>query len=259
MGVVPSGGTSAGPKVVVIGGGYERVPRPPSTACGLGGCQVTLVRPNATCCLLPHIEPGAGRQQDHGHHHPDSLARRHGVRVVQDRAVRCVDKRQSDLASGTVLPYDRLIVSPGVWTYVGDVAQHGQTGAARQNCQLESRPSPQTVALRQLEAMPTAVCMCWPSRWHPTAARPGRMSAPASGALLQRAKPRNEVIIADANDDVTSQGPLFKSLGRPLQGIINTATKPGGFGWTPQPARSKFEFGDDQSAVLNVIHPCTGR
>ena len=143
-------------RVVVVGGGYGG-----GTAAkyvrvfGGGRVDVTLVETNPAfvSCPMSNLVLGGSKTLDDITVPYDGL-RRHGVRVLRDTATAVdVDKRVVRLASGTELPYDRLVLSPGIdflWNLVP-----GLNNAQGQQAILHAwKAGPQTVALRrQLEAM----------------------------------------------------------------------------------------------------------
>ena len=117
------------PQVVVIGGGYGGATAAKYVRLWSGhGIDVTLVEPNASfiSCPLSNLVVGGSKSMADITTPYDGLVRHHGVRLVQDRAVRIDPDRQiAVLSSGAELPYDRLIVSPGVDFMWGHAARHG--------------------------------------------------------------------------------------------------------------------------------------
>ena len=80
------------------------------------------------------------------------------MRIVRDEAV-AIDpaRREVRLARGASLPYDRLIVSPGV-DFMYDQIPGLRSAEAQQRILHAWKAGEQTVALRkQLEAMPDGV------------------------------------------------------------------------------------------------------
>ncbi|MEP7206546.1 MAG: FAD/NAD(P)-binding oxidoreductase, partial [Casimicrobiaceae bacterium] len=148
----------AGARVVVVGGGYGG-----ATAAkylrmwSAGKVDVTLVETDAafiSCPLSNLVLSGARSLADLTVPY-DSLASRHGVRVLRDTATGVdADTRTVRLASGTTLPYDRLVLSPGIdfrWSQLPAV----QGDAAQERVPHAWKAGPQTALLRrQLEAMP---------------------------------------------------------------------------------------------------------
>ena len=147
-----------GPKVVVIGAGYAG-----ATAAKYirmwseGNIQVTLVEPNDSfiSCPISNLVIGGSKTMADITTPYDNLVKRHGVQMVKDR-VASIDatKRVVKLAGGSELPYDRLIVSPGVdfmWESLPGMAKPG----AQDKVLHAWKAGAQTVALRkQLESMP---------------------------------------------------------------------------------------------------------
>jgi len=72
---------------------------------------------------------------------------------------------------------------------------------------------------------------------------------------FSKAKPKSKVIILDANDDVTSKGPLFKKAWADrYKGIVEYRSKHNVVDVDVATNTLKFEFNDDlKAAVLNVI------
>ena len=111
------GGASIG-KVVVIGGGYGG-----ATAAKYlrlfseGTVDVTLVEPNAAfvSCPISNLVVGGYKTMADITTPYDNLSKRHGVKLVKDMVTAIdPDKKVVKLASGGELPFDRVIVSPGV-------------------------------------------------------------------------------------------------------------------------------------------------
>src|SRR5690606_7033021 len=110
------GGKSIG-RVVVVGGGYGG-----ATAAKYlrvwseGAVDVTLVEPNeafVSCPISNLVLSGARTLADITVSY--SGLGKHGVRVVRDTVTAIDhDRKQVRLASGGTLPYDRLVLSPGI-------------------------------------------------------------------------------------------------------------------------------------------------
>src|SRR5690348_4504263 len=107
---------AAGARVVVVGAGYGGATAARYIASARSGIEVTLVEPAEAfvSCPLSNLVIGGSRALQDITRGYDGL-RRHGVHLVQDRAV-AVDTgaRTVRLARGSPLPYDRLVISPGV-------------------------------------------------------------------------------------------------------------------------------------------------
>ena len=249
-------------KVVVVGGGYGG-----ATAAKYlrmwseGQIEVTLIEPNKSfvSCPISNLVVGGIKQIGDITVPYDNLARRHGVKLVQD-TVTSIDpaKKTVHLASGDTLPYDRLVLSPGVdfmWDSVRDLQAASQAGRILQAW----KAGPETVALRrQLEAMPDGGVFAIVIPEAPYRCPPGpyeRASVVAS--YFKQAKPKSKVLILDANADVTSKGPLFKKVwAEQYKGIVEYRPAHKAVGVDAKANAVKFEVNDDVKAdVLNVLPP----
>jgi NADPH-dependent 2,4-dienoyl-CoA reductase/sulfur reductase-like enzyme len=257
------GGGSAG-KVVVVGGGYA------GATCAKylrmwsnGSVDVTLIEPRGTfvSCPISNLVIGGSKTIDYVTVPYDNLSRRWGVNVVRDTATGIdVDKRVVTTAGGRSLPYDRLVLAPGIefmWdaiaSYKADPVR--ATGIVPHAWQAGE----QTVLLRrQLESMPDGGVYALSIPVAPYRCPPGPYERACQVAwYFKRAKPKSKVLVLDGNPDVTSKAGLFKKAWNDLyKGIVeyrpnhvladvDLATK-----------TAKFETADDvRASVLNVIPP----
>jgi NADPH-dependent 2,4-dienoyl-CoA reductase/sulfur reductase-like enzyme len=256
-----SGSPSAG-RVVVVGGGYGG-----ATAAKYlrlwsdGRVDVTLVEPNTefVSCPLSNLVLGGSRQLADITTPYDNLARRHGVRIVRDTALAVdPDKRVVRLASGSELPYDRLVLSPGVdfiWS-----ALPGLGNADAQARVLHAwKAGAQTVALRrQLEAMPDGGVYALSVPTAPYRCPPGPYERACQVAwYFKRMKPKSKVLILDANPDVTSKGPLFKKAwAEEYKGIIEYRANHAVVDVDARTLTAKSDVQSDVKAdVLNIVPP----
>ncbi|WP_350294945.1 NAD(P)/FAD-dependent oxidoreductase [Limnohabitans sp. Rim8] len=255
----PSG---QGPKVVVIGAGYAGATAAKYIRMWSDyGIQVTLVEPNSAfvSCPLSNLVLGGSKRMADITSPYDNLVRRHGVKWVQDRATSIdVDKRLVQLAGGSALPYDRLIVSPGVdfmWDSLPGMKQAG----AQDKVLHAWKGGPQTLALRQqLEAMPDGGVFAMSIPLGPYRCPPGPYERACQVATyFSQNKPKSKVLILDANDDVTSKGALFKKAwAERYAGMIEYRPKHQLVDVDAASGTLKFEFNDDLKAnVVNVIPP----
>ena len=144
--------TGSGPsmgKVVVVGGGYGG-----ATAAKYirmwsdGRIDVTLVEPNAAfvSCPTSNLVLGGSKTIADITVPYDGLARNHGVRVVRDTVTAVdPDKRVVRLGGGGELPYDRVILSPGIDFMFENVPGYA-SAEAQQNVFHAWKAGPQTVA-----------------------------------------------------------------------------------------------------------------
>ncbi len=253
------GGASIG-KVVVIGGGYGG-----ATAAKYlrlfsdRTVDVTLVEPNAAfvSCPISNLVVGGYKTMADITTPYDNLQSRHGVKLVKDMAAAIdAEKKVVKLASGAELPYDRLIVSPGI-DFMWETLP-GMAGAAAKDKVLHAwKAGPQTVALRkQLEAMPDGGVYALTIPQAPYRCPPGPYErACLVASYFKKAKPKSKVIIFDANDDIQSKKGLFmKAWAEHYKNIIEYRPKHKVVDVDAATNTLKFEFNDDfKASVANVV------
>lgn len=262
LGVLSGCATTAngqGPKVVVVGGGFGGA----TTAKYIRmwsdyAIGVTLIEPNSSfvSCPISNLVLGGIKTMADITTPYDGLAK-HGVTVIRDSVVSIdAEKRLVKLAGGSEVGYDRVIVSPGVdfmWETLPGMAAPG----AKDKVLHAWKAGPQTLALRQqLEAMPDGGVFAMAIPLAPYRCPPGPYERACQVAnYLSKAKPKSKVLILDANDDVTSKGPLFKKAwAERYKGIVEYRPKHALSDVDVAKNTLKFEFNDDVRAdVLNVI------
>jgi len=252
----------ASAKVVVIGGGYGG-----GTAAKYirmwseQRIDVTLVEPSAefVSCPLSNLVLGGSKTLADITVSYDGLSQRQGVKLIRDTATAIdVDKRRVKLAGGAELPYDRLILSPGVDYMWGEVPALVDA-AARETVLHAWKAGPQTVALRrQLEAMPDGGVYAVSIPVAPYRCPPGPYERACQVAwYFKRAKPRSKVLVLDGNGDVTSKGPLFKKAwAEEYKNIVEYRPNYVLTDVDVASRTAKFDVQDNVRAdVLNVIPP----
>ena len=254
------GGAAAKAKVVVVGGGFGG-----ATAAKYlrllsdHQIEVVLIEPNealVSCPMSNRVISGAIQIAEITRPY-DSLTRQHGVAVVRDRA-KSIDTTQKTvtLASGGMLRYDKLIVSPGVdlmWDTVAGLKAASDSGKILQAW----KAGPETVALRrQLEAMPDGGVFAITIPEAPYRCPPGPYErASLIAGYFKAAKPRSKVLILDANPDVTSKPALFKKVwAEQYRGIVEYRPDHKAVAVDARTNVVRFDVQDDVKAqVLNVL------
>ena len=254
------GGAAAKAKVVVVGGGFGG-----ATAAKYlrllsdHQIEVVLIEPNealVSCPMSNRVISGAMQIAEITRPY-DSLTRQHGVAVVRDRA-KSIDTTQKTvtLASGGMLRYDKLIVSPGVdlmWDTVAGLKAASDSGKILQAW----KAGPETVALRrQLEAMPDGGVFAITIPEAPYRCPPGPYErASLIAGYFKAAKPRSKVLILDANPDVTSKPALFKKVwAEQYRGIVEYRPDHKAVAVDARTNVVRFDVQDDVKAqVLNVL------
>ena len=255
-------GGGSGPKVVVVGGGYGGATAAKYVRMWSDyGIQVTLIEPNASfiSCPMSNLVLGGYKTMADITTPYDNLSKRHGVNVVRDMVLSIdADKRMVKLANGGDIPYDRLILSPGV-DFMWDGLPGMRVPGAQEKVLHAWKAGAQTLALRkQLEAMPDGGVYAMAIPLAPYRCPPGPYERASLVAhYFSKAKPKSKVLILDANDDVTSKGPLFKKAwAERYKGILEYRSKHALQDVDTATNTLKFEFNDSVKAdVLNVIPP----
>ncbi len=115
---LPTYAQGAKPKVVVIGGGAGGATAARYIAKdSKGAIDVTLIEPSKRyyTCFFSNLYLGGYRDYQSIGHSYDALASNHGINVIHDWALG-VDKagKTVELGSGVKVPYDRLVIAPGI-------------------------------------------------------------------------------------------------------------------------------------------------
>jgi sulfite dehydrogenase len=245
--------------VVVVGGGWGGCAAARYLKLWGGNVAVTLIEPEPAfvSCPLSNLVLGGYRQMADITRGYAGLAAL-GVRVLRQR-VSAIDAaaRKLRLASGDVLRYDRLIVSPGIGFIPGAI-EGLQTPRARERALHAWQAGAQTLALRrQLQAMPDGgvVAIAIPPAPYRCPPAPYERAC-VIASYLQAAKPRAKLLLFDANPEIQSKKALFERAFTDLYGgVLEYRPDSALLAVDAQRGVLKFEFEDARTDVLNVIPP----
>jgi NADPH-dependent 2,4-dienoyl-CoA reductase/sulfur reductase-like enzyme len=253
----PSSAQSAA-RIVVIGGGFGGA----SCARALKRIdpklQVTLIEPNRTFTACPFSnEVIAGLREIESQQFSYDAISAAGVTVLTQAAVSVNPQmRLVVVADGKSLPYDRLVLSPGIDVRFDALPGYDEAAAAKMPHAWKA--GEQTLLLRrQLEAMddgglvalavPAAPLRCPPAPYE---------RASLIAHYLKSRKPRSKVLILDAKDAFPQQR-LFENAWKELYpGMIERVSlSQGGRVTSVDPATSTIvtDFGNYTAQVANVI------
>jgi NADPH-dependent 2,4-dienoyl-CoA reductase/sulfur reductase-like enzyme len=247
-------------KVVVVGGGYGG-----ATAAKYVRwlsdykIDVVLIEPQEAfiSCPISNLVLSGVKQMADITTPYSALASRHGVTVVRDIA-KSIDARAKTvtLGGGNTIGYDKLIVSPGIDLQYDSIEGLRAANASGQILQAW-KAGPETMALRrQLEAMPDGGVFAITIPEAPYRCPPGPYErASVVAGYFKAHKPRSKVLILDANQDVTSKGPLFKRVwNEQYKGILEYRGQHKATAVDAKAGVIKFEIQEDVKAqVLNVL------
>ena len=249
------------PRVIVVGGGFGGATCAKYIRRADTAIDVTLVEPHRQFVTCPFSNAVLAGLRDvasvtYGY---DLLQQRYGVRVIHATAA-ALDPttRRVTLDNGSVLPYDRLVLAPGIelrWD-----ALEGYDAAASEQFPHAWQAGPQTLLLRQqLVAMPDGGLVVIAAPEEPFRCPPGPYErASLIAHYLKMSKPRSKVLILDAKDAFSKQQ-LFQNAWQHLY--------PGMIEWIPRSQSGRVirvdpkagmvytDFDEYKPAVANIIPP----
>ena len=209
---VPVWSAQARRRVVVIGGGWGGATAAKYLRLHDANLDVTLLEPSRefiSCPFSNLVVAGVENLPTLTMNY--NGLRKYGVRIRHEAATAIDPEKKQVRVGKDSLPYDRLIVSPGIdflWDQIDGLAQ------AKDSVLHAWKAGPQTVELgKQLQSMADGgvVVMSVP----PVAYRcpPGPYERASMIAwFLQTKKPNSKLIVLDANKDIVSKTGLFKAI-----------------------------------------------
>jgi len=255
---LPALAQGAAPRVVVVGGGFAGASCARALRQADGRIAVTLVEANATftACPFSNAVIGGLRELSAQQFTYDRVAA-DGIVVARAMAT-AVDAQSVTLADGARLPYDRLVLAPGIdirWD-----ALPGYDEAAAAQMPHAWRAGEQTLLLRrQLEAMDDGGLVVISAPANPFRCPPGPYErASLIAHYLKTKKPKSKLMILDAKDAFSKQR-LFQAAWAELYpGLLEWVPLSKGGAVTSVDAVTRTlmtDFGRHQAKVANVIPP----
>ncbi|WP_312552740.1 FAD-dependent oxidoreductase, partial [Massilia sp.] len=250
-------------RVVVVGAGFGGATAAKYVRIlGGGDIDVTLVDQHAalvSCPVSNRVLAGEKtlEQLTFGY---DALRQAHGIRFVQGRVTAIDAERRRIVVAGSGrpderLPYDRLIVAPGI-DFIYDA--YPMPARAQRQIPHAWKAGPQTRLLRQqLLAMPNGGVFTIVIPPQPYRCPPAPYERACQVAFyLKTHKPRSKVVVLDANPVITSKRILFERAWRDLYpGMVEYV--PGSEVRQVEPATKTVRtvFDTVRSDVLNLVPP----
>jgi NADPH-dependent 2,4-dienoyl-CoA reductase/sulfur reductase-like enzyme len=247
-------------RVVVVGGGFGGAACARALKRAQGNLQVILIEPNAAFTSCPFSnEVIAGLRDIEAQQFGYDGLRAEGVTVIS-QAVTTIEPQQRSVltADGVALPYDRLVLSPGIDFHFE--ALPGYDDAASEKMPHAWKAGAQTLLLRrQLEAMADGGTVAIAIPANPSRCPPAPYErASLIAHYLKTKKPRSKVLILDAKDNFSQQR-LFEKAWKELYDdmIERIGLSQGGRVTSVDPATMTIvtEFGNYTPDVANVIPP----
>ncbi|WP_299508591.1 NAD(P)/FAD-dependent oxidoreductase [uncultured Roseobacter sp.] len=248
------------PRVVVVGGGAGGATAARYIAKDSdGGIDVTLVEPSRTyfSCFFSNLYLGGLKEIDDIGHTYGTLAAKYGINVVHDWAVDVDrDSRIVTLAGGATLPYDKLILSPGI-DFV-DGAVEGWSLAAQNAMPHAYKAGSQTELLKaQVAAMPEGGTFAMVAPPNPFRCPPGpyeRVSMVAH--VLKATNPTAKIIVADPKPKFSKMSLFEEGWAKHYPGMIDWIGEDfGGGAVSVDPAAMTVSIDGEETQVdaCNVI------
>jgi sulfide dehydrogenase [flavocytochrome c] flavoprotein chain len=250
----------AAPRVVVVGGGFAGASAARALRKTDPRIAVTLVETSRTFTACPFSNGVIGglrelKAQQFGY---DKVAAA-GIQIGFATATGVNSQaRTVSLDNGTTLPYDRLVLAPGI-----DIRWDGLPGyteAAAEKMPHAWRAGEQTLLLRrQLEAMDDGGVVIMAAPANPFRCPPGPYErASLIAHYLKTRKPRSKLIVLDAKDQFSKQR-LFQNAWKALypDHLEWVSLSNGGKVTSVDPATNTLvtDFASHKAAVANVIPP----
>lgn len=201
----------AKPRVVVVGGGPGGATAAKYIAKDSGGAvAVTLVEENEAyqTCFHSNLYIGGFKPYDELVHRYDALASAYGITLAHTRATQ-VDREKKEvvLSDGRRLPYDRLVLSPGIDLKYDSVP--GWSQAAEEIMPHGWKPGRQTQVIKQkLDAVPDGgtIVMIAPPNPYRCPPGPYERASMFAHVLMQTNRKQAKIVILDPKESFSKQG-----------------------------------------------------
>jgi NADPH-dependent 2,4-dienoyl-CoA reductase/sulfur reductase-like enzyme len=210
-------------RVVVIGGGIGGATVARYLAMSAGTIEVTLVEPKRryTTCFFSSLYLAGMRSFESLTHGYETLEQRYGIKIIHDiaEAIDPVAKTVT-VKSGTKLPYDRLVLAPGIAFKFGAV--EGYDEAATEIMPHAWIAGPQTKLLKhQLNSMDDGGLFLIAAPPNPFRCPPGPYERASLVAYyFKQFKPKSKILILDAKDSFFEQDLFQDAWARHYPGMI---------------------------------------
>ncbi|MES1155933.1 MAG: NAD(P)/FAD-dependent oxidoreductase, partial [Pseudorhodoplanes sp.] len=188
-----------------------------------GAIEVTLVEPakQFTTCFHSNLYLGGFRSFQSITHNYSALGK-YGVKLAHTTAASIdKDKKTVKLANGTTLPYDRLVIAPGIDIKFESVP--GYSEAASEILPHDWKAGPQTQLLKkQLDALKDGSLIVMITPPNPYRCPPGPYERASMMAHVLKAKghKKSKIVILDPKESFSKQGLFVEGWQKHYPGMI---------------------------------------
>ena len=249
----------AKPKVIVIGGGPGGATVAKYVAKD-GGIDVTLVEPlrQFTTCFHSNLYLGGFRSFQSITHSYDKLVKNYGIKHARAMAAAIDrDKKTVRLANGTTVPYDRLVVAPGIDIKFDSVP--GYSEAVSNKLPHAWKPGPQTqLLMRQLNALKDGSLIVMIAPPNPYRCPPGPYERVSMMAHVLKAKghKKSKIVVLDPKPNFSKQGLFVEGWEKHYPGMVEWQDPKMHGGIKSVDAKTmtvKTDLAEYKAALINVI------
>lgn len=221
---MPQIARAANPKLVIVGGGPggATVARYLAKAHA-GAIDISLIEPNQNyvTCFFSNLYLGGLRSYESITHSYDKLSKDYGIKVIRNRAYNVnAQEKYVTLGDGSRLPYDRLVVSPGIDFNFN--AYEGYNESLTEQFPHAYQAGNQTILLKnQLLEMEDGGTFLMVAPPNPYRCPPGPYERVSMVAYyLKQNKPKSKIIVLDPKDKFSKQGLFQEAWNRHYGGMV---------------------------------------
>ena len=214
----------AKPKVVVIGGGPGGATAAKYIAKD-GGIEVTLVEParQFTTCFHSNLYLGGFRSlRDRSPIPMTRCVKAYGIKHARQMAAAIDrDKKTVRLANGAALPYDRLVLSPGIDLKFDSVPGYSEE-AERSSCRTPGRPARRRSCCAAARRAPDGATIVMIAPPNPYRCPPGPYERVSMMAHVLKAKghKKSRIIVLDPKENFSKQALFVEGWQKHYPGMV---------------------------------------
>ena len=249
----------AKPKVVVVGGGPGGATVAKYVAKD-GGIDVSLVEPakRFTTCFHSNLYLGGFKTWEEITHSYDKIAKAYGIKHVRLRATTIDrEKKLVHFASGRSLPYDRLVLAPGIDIKFDSVPGYSEEISKKLPHAWQAGAQTQLLK-RQLNALSDGATIVMIAPPNPYRCPPGPYERVSMTAHVLKAKghKKSRIVIIDPKENFSKQGLFMEGWQKHYPGMIEWQDAKMHGGVKNVDAKSmtvKTDLAEYKAQLINVI------